>query len=200
MSTKAKLSIFGSTARDSILTLLFLNTSQRYYLREISGRVGMSAGAIQRELKNLIRLDLITSEKSGNRVYYSLNRKNPIFKDLENIIKKQGGFINDLTSILKKLSGIEAAFIYGSFAKNTDIKASDVDLFVIGGVSSAELALSLRLLEKKISREINSYIISGEELRAKLKSENHFLRTVLFKDKKMMVIGSEDEIQTIIGQ
>jgi hypothetical protein len=46
-----------------LLTLFFLNTSRRFYLREISGKVGMSAGAFQRELKNLIEKKMSHEKK-----------------------------------------------------------------------------------------------------------------------------------------
>ena len=50
---------------------------------------------------------------------------------------------------------ITRAFIYGSIARGKEQALSDVDLMVIGSISTADLVPMLRRLEQSFQREIN---------------------------------------------
>ncbi|MBN1798574.1 MAG: nucleotidyltransferase domain-containing protein [Spirochaetales bacterium] len=197
MSTGQNINLFGSKIREAILTVMFLNKNKKYYLREIAHNLSFSPGAVQRELRNLMSLHIIDSEKSGNRIYYHLVEANPIYKDLENIVRKQGGLIYLLKEDMANIKNITVAFIFGSYVSGVDSKDSDIDMFVIGDVSPMELSIKLQKPESIIGREINPYVISELEFKRKYNHENHFIRSVV-KDKKIYIKGSDNEIQNII--
>ena len=49
-----------------------------------------------------------------------------------------------------------------------------------------------------LGREINATVYSPKEFRSKVDGGNHFLQSVL-KDKKLFLIGSEDELGKVGG-
>jgi predicted nucleotidyltransferase len=99
-------------------------------------------------------------------------------------------------SLSSKADKIRAAFIFGSVARITDNKASDIDIMVIGGISFAEVSSSISQAEKSIQREINPVVYPVAEFKQKLKEGHHFLMTVL-ESEKIFLIGDEGELKRL---
>ncbi|GAH88253.1 unnamed protein product, partial [marine sediment metagenome] len=108
--------ITKSKIRQDLLTLFFANPSKRYYLRELQRILGHSAGSIRRELLKFQKDNLFVTQRVGNLLYYSLNTKHPLFKELKGIISKTIGIEGSLRKTLSSIKKIEIAFIFGSFA------------------------------------------------------------------------------------
>lgn len=197
MRTENRVNLFGSQIREKIFSLLFLNPTKEYYLREIAKNIDCSAGAVQRELSNLMKLGILTREDKGNASYYSTNKKHLIYKELKSIAEKQGEWLRDLNKTIKSFgTNITIAFIYGSYVKGNETPESDIDLFILGDLSSMQLATQLKPTEEKIGREINPYLITKEEFITNFKAKNHFLCS-LIKEKKLFIVGNNDEIQEL---
>ena len=58
------------------------------YVRELARELDGPAGAIGRELVNLEKASLLTSQMRGKQKYFELNMQFPIIDDLENIFTK----------------------------------------------------------------------------------------------------------------
>lgn len=184
----------------SILSLLFTNPDESFYVREIIKKLDVGQGTVQRELALLTDAGIITREDKGNQVFYRANRVNPIFNEIHMLIIKTIGIADHLREALSPLTGkIEVAFIYGSIAKGTADNDSDVDLMVIGNVKFGDIIKCLRDAEVTIGREINPTVYPVREFKTKVKSENHFLQSVV-DDEKIFVAGGENELEKIIRQ
>ena len=81
------------------------------------------------------------------------------------------------------------AFIYGSYAKDKEKKASDIDLVVVGEYPQGKFTRDIRGLELKLNREINFTSYTREELEKERKKEGGFLNLVL-KDKILILKGT----------
>ena len=108
---------------------------------------------------------------------------------------KTSGVAGRLQDALVKLTGIEFAFIYGSYAKGEENAGSDVDLFIIGNVDMDRLDSNLGRLEKALGREINYVLYSMEEFKAKRKARDGFLMDVL-RTKKIVLVGTEHGLES----
>lgn len=91
---------------------------------------------------------------------------------------------------------IQLAFIYGSYAADTEMAQSDIDLFVVGDVGSMELRAGLRQVEEVTGREVNAYLTTAEALARA--SVNGFMRNVL-DGPKIFLIGDEDVLRTLVA-
>jgi predicted nucleotidyltransferase len=96
-----------------------------------------------------------------------------------------------------KGSAIKAAFIYGSYAKNTEDINSDIDVFVIGGITGRELSLALKGAKEELSREINYVLMSPQEFGKKAALKDHFVRSVM-GGRKIFIVGDENDIEKIV--
>ena len=185
--------ITKSKVRQDLLTLFFTNPSQKYYLRELERMLGYSAGSIRRELLRFQKDNLFNTQKVGNLLYYSLNTKHPLFKELKSIISKTIGVEGSLKKTLSSIEKIRMAFNYGSFASKRERPTSDIDLMIIGDPDISYLNEKIAKLEKRLKREINITVYSSEEYKAKKKAKSGFIMDLL-KNPKIMLIGKEDDL------
>jgi uncharacterized protein len=200
MSTTTGLTdlLFGRT-RGAVLALLYGRADQSFYTREIAREVDASVGAVQRELGNLSKVGLILRKSMGNQVFYQANRHAPIFPEMRALINKTIGIFGVLRSALRPLSKqIVTAFVYGSFAREEETARSDVDLMVIGKAALEEVLSRLSTAEKSMGRSINPTVYSLAEFKSKLAAGNHFLTSVL-KRQKVFLLGDEDELRKVGG-
>jgi DNA-binding transcriptional ArsR family regulator len=65
-----------------ILALLFGRPDETPYLREIVRAVDGGKGAVERELRSLVKAGILLREKRGNLTYYRTNRDCPIYPEL----------------------------------------------------------------------------------------------------------------------
>lgn len=191
--------LFPGTKR-KVLALFFLNSDRQFYFSEVVRLTGTRQGVVQRELKALTEAGILSGEKRGHQTFYSVNKNNPIFPDLRNIVFKTFGVYGQVRDALKPLEKkIKVAFVYGSFAKGEEAASSDVDLFIVGRVPLSEAVRVLTPVEHDIGREINPSLFSDAEFKKKFSQKNHFVRSVVKSDKEF-IIGTEDELRRLAAE
>jgi uncharacterized protein len=182
--------LLGKT-RLAILAILLARPDDSFYLREVirAARVGHGAG--QRELATLARAGIIRRSIRGNQVHFQANRDCLIFPELHGIVLKTAGLADVLRGALRPLaSRLLAAWVYGSVARGEQTSSSDVDLFVVGDVSLAEIVRALRGVESVLGREVNPTLCPPTELRQKLASGHRFVTGVV-AGPKIFLVGDE---------
>lgn len=190
------LEITKSLLRRKILAYFFTNPDSEFYLREIAGLINEDAGNLSKELARLEKEGVFTAYKRGNQKYFSLNRDYPLFKELKGIIFKTIGIEGSLKEMLGKIANIRLAFIYGSYAKARENYISDIDLVIVGAPDEDGLIKRLDVLEEELRREINYKLYPWEEFGKEIRQKEPFLLEVL-RDKKIMLIGDENELRKI---
>ena len=191
--------LFTSQARVEVLKLFFLRSSRRHYMREISSLTDQPVRAIQRELARLEDAGLLISSVEGNRKYFQANRQSPVFSELRALMVKTAGIVDQLKKILQTRSdAIHVAFIFGSFARGSETSASDIDLMIIGAITSRELSRLLKPLKEQLNREMNPVTIRAEEFQGNVKKGDSFTQSIL-EEPKIFLIGDADELQEMVG-
>ena len=186
------LKLTKSKTREKIIRLFFSNIEKEYYLRELERILNLPVGNIRRELLNLKKSGLFKRNKKGNLVYYSVNKLSPIFREVKSIVSKTIGVEGLIKSALKKVSGIEIAFIFGSYAKGKTDSFSDIDLMIIGRPGEDILVAKISKIEKKIGREINYHIFSSSDWKKNAK-RNSFIKNIL-NQPKVFLIGNQNDL------
>ena len=85
--------ILSSRIIAEIFRLLFNSDDTKLHMREIERQSGFAIGTVQRELRILVKLDLVRKTVDGNRTYYYANHENQIYQDIVNIVQKTVGSI-----------------------------------------------------------------------------------------------------------
>ena len=185
--------LFGKTRR-AVLALLYSHVDEQFYFRQIARVLEIGLGALQRELANLYKAGIIRKTIIGRQVFYQANSKCPIYIELKNLVMKTIGLGDVLKAALLPFEEqINVACLFGSIAKGNESSDSDIDVFVVGDVTFAEIVSALSQTQVTVRREINPLVFPAEELRSKLAANHHFLKNIL-KEPKYFLIGDELEL------
>lgn len=177
MDTAAN-TLFGKT-RQAVLTLLFEQPTEHFYLREIAKITNISSGALQKELGQLHGADLVIRAEDGNRVTYQANTQHPIFGELQSIIAKTCGLPEQLKTALTPLAiGIKFAAIYGSFAKGGNHARSDIDLLVVGKSTMENIINLIQPLEEEFKREVSLRLYTEEDFNKRRMQGDNFVSSI----------------------
>jgi DNA-binding transcriptional ArsR family regulator len=184
--------ILSSRVRAEIFRLLFGLDEKELHLREMERQASLSLGTIRQDLQKLVKLDLVTTRRDGNRLYYRANTEHPLYPDIRKLVLKTVGLVEILKSALDR-EGVEVAFVFGSLAASKEKAASDVDLMVVGTVGLRALSSWLSGASEQIGREINPHTMTVEEFRRRKERGDHFLSNVL-DSPKLFIVGNENDL------
>jgi len=149
-----------------VLYFLLSNPMEQFHGREIVRRTSASVGAVNQFLREFHKRGLVEMDRRGKTNLYRANLKNPAarqFKVLFNVLA-----LNELVDKIKHVS--DRIVLFGSCAEGTDVKDSDIDLFVLTSDPEA-IQHEIRLYERKIDRRIASIIVNSNEF-AKMKTRD----------------------------
>lgn len=183
-----------SPLRKKLLSYFFTNPQAKLYLRDIALKLSIDPANLSRELKHLTSEGVFIQEKQGNLKYFSLNSRHALYQEFKSMIFKTIGAQGAIGNLLSKSRGIKRAFIYGSFAKNTERADSDIDLCLI--ISKKEFKENpflegVHKLERELGREINYTFFTEGEWESKQRSKDSFVMGIL-KNKKIELIHEKD--------
>ncbi len=186
--------LFGSRTRVTLLSKLMMDSDKRFYIRELSKKLGIPYGMLHREVKNLVLLGILNEEKTGKVTLISANKKLPYFAELKSMMMKTAGLGDLIKNALSGLKGIKYASIYGSFASGEEVEGSDIDLLVVGDVGEEEVLKAVSGIERDVDREVNYIVWSEKELSKRVRSKHHLLAEIM-KKPVIMLAGDEDEFR-----
>ena len=180
--------LFNTKLRKKLLAYSFTHPDEEYYVRELAGMIEEDAGNLSRELRKLEEEGIYKSSSKGNLKIYALNKNYPLFKEVKDIIFKTEGVEGAIRKLIFSHKGISFAFIYGSYAKNTEKKTSDIDLVIVGKFPLDVFTDQIRKLESRLNREINFNYYSEDDFKKEKVKKGAFLNTVL-KDRIITLKG-----------
>ena len=184
-----------SKARQRLLAYYFTNPMARLHLRDLAERLSIDPSNLSKELGRLEREGLFRSEVSGRQKYFQLNREYPLFDEVRGIVAKTIGAIPLIAQAFRKIEGVEEAFLYGSFARNQQDAASDIDVLVVGKPPDEALAEVARKLERQLGREINYTVLTRKELNSRRARKDAFLENV-WHNKRVSLVAADEKAKT----
>ncbi|MCX7912984.1 MAG: winged helix-turn-helix domain-containing protein [Thermodesulfovibrionales bacterium] len=176
--------LFSSSTRVDILSLLLNNPEEKFYIRQIAAILKRNPAGVKRELDKLEDMELVISEKVANLKYFQANKNSALFSELKSIIAKSLGLSGALKSLFRGNS-VKAAFIYGPYVE--DDESPVVDLLVIGP-STPTILMGLQDIEKKFNKSFNCTFMDYADFKLRKKTDIN-LRKIL-QSKKINLIGS----------
>jgi predicted nucleotidyltransferase len=186
--------LLGSKLRAKVLGWLFTHTDDRYFVRQLTGLLKEDSTNISRELARLEKMGILVLTTSGKQKYYQANPQSPIFNELHGLMVKTAGIADVLRLALKpSVKRIKSAFIFGSVATRLETRASDIDVMIIGDISFGDVVSLISPAQEILHREINPVVYAAQEFHDKVKTDHHFVNSVL-AGEKIFLIGDEGEL------
>jgi predicted nucleotidyltransferase len=181
--------------RQRVLGLLFGTPQRSFYAKEVIALAQSGTGAVQRELADLAAAGILTVHKVGNQTHYQANAQSPIYEELRALVLKTSGLADVLKAALAPLAArIEAAFVFGSVARQQDTAGSDVDLLVVGNeLSYAELFGAIEAAAVRLQRKVNPTLYTPADWHARVSEGNSFAVRVMAQPK-IWLMGNEETL------
>jgi predicted nucleotidyltransferase len=184
------MSLFGrSRVRDRILLEFFSKPQAKGHVREIARRIGASPATVGTELAALERLGILRSDSVGRSLVYTVNEASGYVPEVRALVQKTLGVEAVIRDALTNLPGVDAAYIFGSYASGRETPQSDIDLLVIGRPDRLMLSERLAPVERTLGRDINVVSRTVEQVRSRREAEA-FWRRVL-SGPLVLVAGQE---------
>ena len=185
--------LLGSRLRARVIGWLFTHTDERYYIRQLTELLGEDSTNLSRELARLETLGVLLSAREGQQKYYRANPDSSMFDELKSLAAKTAGAVDVLRRALEDhREHIQAAFVFGSFARQEQTADSDIDVMIVADVDGVALQSTIARAESELRRTINYSLFSREEYLQQRGREDGFLSTVL-EGPKLMVMGALDD-------
>jgi hypothetical protein len=153
--------LISSKTRVKLLLKFFLNSKSEGYLRGLEQEFGESTNSIRLELNRFEEAGMLKTESSGNKKFFKANTEHPLFKEVNNILKKYIGVDKIIEKVVNRLGEVEYVYLVGSLSKGIDHKI--IDLIFIGNVDKEYLVRLIDRAEEHLSRKIRYITYTSEE-------------------------------------
>jgi predicted nucleotidyltransferase len=184
----------------ALLAATVLQPDRSWYLSDLAKHLQRQPSSLQQPLAGLVSAGVLTRRKDGNRVYFQADPDCPFLGELQGLLAKTVGLVDVVREALAPLEArIRVAFIYGSVANSSEHSSSDVDLLAIGDIGLADMSPRLDVAEQRLGRPVNANVYSPDDFAQRLAEKNHFLTSVLKKDR-LFVMGESDDLERLAGR
>ena len=137
------------------LNIFIENPEKEFHLRELARKLKKSPTTISKELKQLIKKEIITMKKLSNHNYFRANTENKQYKQLKFSYNLQKIKNSNLIEILEeKFNYPEAIILFGSWQKAENNENSDIDILII---TPTKKEINLKKIEKKLKTKIQIF-------------------------------------------
>ena len=170
-----------------ILNHFFLNPEESLYVNEMGRRLGLDKRNLVKKLKCLEDEGILVSETRGNQKLYSINADYPLYEEYRKIVFKTIGIENKVKGIIKKMDGVEKAYLFGSYASDKMEMHSDIDLLIVGNHKILDLQKYITKLQKETGRVVNVVNMDKKEFVRRKNGKDPFIETV-FREKHIEVV------------
>jgi predicted nucleotidyltransferase len=159
------LPLLRSRLQADLLTLVLLAPGREWTLSELAARVGASVSSAQREVVRAEQTGVIASRRVGRtRLVAAAN--SPLIGPLTELLLRSFGPRQVLAEELATVDGIEAAYLFGSwaarYAGQEGRPPADLDVLVIGKPDRDALDDAAQRAGERVAREVNVTIRSPQ--------------------------------------
>lgn len=173
-------SLFPSMAMARLVVFFAIHPGEEFHLRELKRRLRLSTASLQHELARLTGIGALKRENRGNRAIYAAAESHPAWRAWMLLLRAAAAPGDVLREVLVDAPGIDAAFVFGSFARGDAAPDSDLDLLLLGSPDARRSAgRSLVEAELLLGRPIDVLGYDPEDFALRVRSENPFVRRVL---------------------
>ncbi|XVU22461.1 winged helix-turn-helix domain-containing protein [Actinoplanes sp. CA-054009] len=159
------LPLLRSPLLGELLAWIYLHPEESYSVSELAQRLHASQSTVSREADRLTEAGLVRQERRGNLRLLRADTENVLAPSLTELLALTYGPVAVMGEVLSTLAGVDAAYIYGSWAARYAGRPGppprDVDVLVVGDVDDDDLADAARAAEGRLGREVNIHRVSA---------------------------------------
>jgi DNA-binding transcriptional ArsR family regulator len=153
------LPLLRSPFQGELLAWLYLGPERECSTSELSRRFGVSQATVSREADRLVGAGLLSERRRGSLRLLRANLDTAIARPLTDLLAVVYGPTAILGPLLAAVSGIDSAYVYGSWAARYHGEPGevprDIDVLVVGEADEDDLDDVARTAQQRLGREVN---------------------------------------------
>ena len=171
MRTEAPLlaPIFRSDGQARLLSALLLGDAE-LSITDLAAHAHLAYPTAHRETARLLEAGILRERQVGRTRLISANPDSPLVAPLREILLVATGPVVLLAEAFSGIDGIEAAFLYGSYAARvrgiSGPSPNDIDVMIVGAPDPDKVYSACENVEQRVGRAINPTIVARTELDA----------------------------------
>lgn len=190
--------LLGGQLRYRVLRTLFEQPDRAFHLRGLASAAHVDAGNTHRVLKRLIDAGLCEAVADAPYTKYRARKDNPLYNELVQLFSRGSELMSDIRRVAADIPGTVA--IYGSVARGEERAGSDIDVLVIGPLSTILAQAAFKPAGRKHGRKINVTAATEDEVLGKLEAGSAFWRDVLTGPLTMVKGDMPNEVARRLSQ
>ena len=155
---------FASALQANLVEALFERPSSWQTSAELRNRCDVVASSLHRELIRLVESGIVERDATSRPHRFRIDMSSPISEPLGELVALSLDAEALLKMAVDNLPGVEAAGIFGSWARGEARRESDIDLMVIGDCGLEPAADAIRPIEVKLLRDVNLVVLTRGDL------------------------------------
>lgn len=180
--------LFISKVRIKALKHFFMHQDEAIHLRAAVREFDEEINAVRRELERMEAVDLLITERKGNRKYFRLNKDFTFFEELLGMVYKTFGLGGEIISKAEKLGNIKFAMLTQGFTHGKHVGSHAMDLVVVGeDMDVKELDALVNKEEKRIGKDIHYTVLTSLDLQTRKRRRDAFIQELMQQDKVMLI-------------
>jgi len=144
---------------------------ERLNLRDIAKRLNRSPATVHNNLRLLRDFNVVRIEKEKHQYFIIPNMENFYYRSFMRLVNYES--MRKCRSF-KHLEKMGIVGIYGSFARGSDERGSDIDMFVFGIAREIKIREMVNRMSREMNREINLLILNEGKLKDLKKTDYEF--------------------------
>lgn len=160
--------LFRSDGQARLLAELFLSGVEELNIHELAERADLAYGTVHREVRRLIEAGLLSERRVGQARLVRPNPSSPLTPPVRDLLLVSAGPVPLLRDELGAVPGVDAAFLYGSFAARMRGERGeapdDIDVMVVGSPDPAAVYQACQRVGDRVGRDVNATIMTPDEL------------------------------------
>lgn len=183
--------LLASPALARLVLHFALHGDEAEHVRALQRHAGLSMSSLSRELRRLETRGLVRRVEEGGRVLYRAAESHPGWRALRQLIREFADPAEVVEEAFARVDGIEAAFVFGSFARGDARDDSDVDVLVVAdGVAQGRLGKEAAEASVLLGRPVEIRAYTRDRLKRQIDAGNAVLGRILAGPKRW-IVGSE---------
>jgi hypothetical protein len=150
-----------------LLAELFLSREGELSLTELAARAETAYGSTHREVERLVHAGLLQERRVGKTRLIRPNPASPLAAPVRSLVLVAAGPVPLLVEELRKIDGVDFAFVFGSFAERmAGIEGpppNDIDVMVVGAPDPLEVYAACQRVGDAVDRPVNPVIMTRQE-------------------------------------
>lgn len=153
------LPVFRSRLQGEILALTLPDPDREWTVDELAERTNEPYQTVATEVRRLQQGDLLTADTVGRTKLLKANRESPYLRPLSQLATMAFGPPTVIAEEFAPVDGIEAIFVYGSWAARYEGEAGpspqDIDVLVLGRPDRDDVFDAAQRAQSRLGREVN---------------------------------------------